>query len=274
MAIFAPFPPWKPGDPRLVQQLLDHAPMTHGAGAGRIGGTLADDLDTRRSWLRRADEVCRAWGRPLCGPDGLARGIALGPTAADRADMLATGMAPQHGPGGAPPRAGYPPGPDRGEPTPRTSRVDRGSQGRRRRRDSGPRVGEVGPRRPTTSSSSGDNLLRVILVIGGLVVLVGGMFLGFLPVTAIDGAGGRYSCGSPWLPDSGGEQASTVAGAVGGGVIAPAGLAACADAFGSRSLLAAVVTGLGVLDLVGVGVMVMVQCDRREEADIDRLSGT
>jgi hypothetical protein len=27
--------------------------------------------DTRLAWLRRADEICRAWGKPLYGPGGL-----------------------------------------------------------------------------------------------------------------------------------------------------------------------------------------------------------
>ena len=54
--MFRPDSPWPPCHPVLVRQLLDQAP--------RRG---------RDAWLRRADEVCRAWGRPLLGSRGLAR---------------------------------------------------------------------------------------------------------------------------------------------------------------------------------------------------------
>lgn len=54
--MFTPNRPWPPCHPVLVQQLLDQAPR-HG----------------RHAWLRRADEICRAWGRPLHGPGGLTR---------------------------------------------------------------------------------------------------------------------------------------------------------------------------------------------------------
>ncbi|MGH3171505.1 MAG: hypothetical protein ACRDN0_37295 [Trebonia sp.] len=84
--IFAPSPPGQPGDPRLVQQLLDHAPKPDQIGAGdwdrplradevaEVWGAPMEGPGVRENWLRRADEVCRAWGKPLFGPGGLLPG--------------------------------------------------------------------------------------------------------------------------------------------------------------------------------------------------------
>jgi hypothetical protein len=100
--IFAPQPMfpgqpgYQPGDPVLVQQLLDRAPQTDRTGVddwdrplradevAEIWGTpmMGDPLDVRIAWLRRADEICRAWGQPLAGPGGLVPDMTL-PTRKD-----------------------------------------------------------------------------------------------------------------------------------------------------------------------------------------------
>lgn len=95
--IFQPepmFPGWpcsEPLDPQLVQQLLDYAPQTDKTGiddwnrslradeiAAIYGETMeGDPLDVRINWLRRADELCRAWGVPLAGAGGLVPDMTL-----------------------------------------------------------------------------------------------------------------------------------------------------------------------------------------------------
>ena len=78
----------QPLDPRLVRQLLHHAPdreflgahdMNRGLRADEIAAIFGVTPPTRRHWLLRADEIARAWGRPLLGNDGLVQ--ALGPDA-------------------------------------------------------------------------------------------------------------------------------------------------------------------------------------------------
>ncbi|WP_156757107.1 hypothetical protein [Actinokineospora pegani] len=80
------FPPLHP---RLLRQLLDHAPDPEFLGlhhhrrslrADEIAVAFGDPPPTRRAWLLRADEVARAWGRPLLGPEGLVAEV-LGPDA-------------------------------------------------------------------------------------------------------------------------------------------------------------------------------------------------
>jgi hypothetical protein len=95
--VFAPQPMFPGGDccdpcaPEVVQQLLDHAPQTDRTGVDDWGRGLradeiaaiygepmeGDPLEVRINWLRRADELCRAWGRPLAGPGGLVPDMTL-----------------------------------------------------------------------------------------------------------------------------------------------------------------------------------------------------
>jgi hypothetical protein len=82
--IFAPSDPWQPGDPVLVQQLLNHAPQPTKVGVddwnrplradevAEVWGAPMEGPYVRRTWLLRADEVARAWGQPLFGEGGLA----------------------------------------------------------------------------------------------------------------------------------------------------------------------------------------------------------
>ena len=51
-----------------LRQLLGHAPAEIGAEGAET--RWWQDRPDRRSWLERADEVCRAWGKPLFGPGG------------------------------------------------------------------------------------------------------------------------------------------------------------------------------------------------------------
>jgi len=78
-----------PFHPRLVRQLLDHAPDPEFLGVHRWNRSLrADEIavefgerpPSRHTWLLRADEIARAWGRPLLGPDGVVAEV-LGPDA-------------------------------------------------------------------------------------------------------------------------------------------------------------------------------------------------
>jgi hypothetical protein len=80
---FAPF------DARLLRQLLDHAPdpellgvcdWQRGLRADEIAAIYGETPPTREAWLLRADEMARAWGRPLLGRGGLVDEV-LGPDA-------------------------------------------------------------------------------------------------------------------------------------------------------------------------------------------------
>jgi hypothetical protein len=90
--LFAPTSPGlEPCAPVLIQQLLRAAPQTDRTGVddwnrplrademAEIWGTPmeGDPLDVRIAWLRRADELCRAWGWSLVGPEGLAPDLTL-----------------------------------------------------------------------------------------------------------------------------------------------------------------------------------------------------
>jgi hypothetical protein len=77
-------------DPRLVRQLLDRAPDPELAGvedfapralrADEVAMIWGQPSASRRTWLLRADEIARAHGRALFGPDGLVAEV-LGPDA-------------------------------------------------------------------------------------------------------------------------------------------------------------------------------------------------
>lgn len=88
-AVFAPEPLF-PGLPCPIPEeraaalkLLDYAPQPGRVGvddwdrplradeAAEIWGAPMEGVNTRREWLARADEICRAWGRGLFGPGGL-----------------------------------------------------------------------------------------------------------------------------------------------------------------------------------------------------------
>jgi hypothetical protein len=81
--IFPPSPPGQPENPQLVQQLLNYAPQPDRTGAGdwdrplradetaEVWDTPMEGPGTRENRLRRADELCRARGKPLSGPGGL-----------------------------------------------------------------------------------------------------------------------------------------------------------------------------------------------------------
>jgi len=79
----------KPFSPRLLQHVLDHAPdpellgvadWQRGLRADEVAVIYGEVSPSRNDWLLRADEIARAWGRPLFGPGGLVADV-LGPDA-------------------------------------------------------------------------------------------------------------------------------------------------------------------------------------------------
>lgn len=80
---------YEPLDRALVRQLLDYAPRPDQLGVKDWDRKLrADEVAavhgqeytiSRDAWLRRADEACRAWGRPLLGEGGLVEEYGLDP---------------------------------------------------------------------------------------------------------------------------------------------------------------------------------------------------
>uniref|UniRef100_UPI003F492685 hypothetical protein n=1 Tax=Actinokineospora sp. CA-119265 TaxID=3239890 RepID=UPI003F492685 len=75
--------------PHVVRRLLARAPdpellgvqdWQRGLRADEVAVIFGSVPPTRRQWLLRADEIARAWGRALLGPEGIVQTV-LGPDA-------------------------------------------------------------------------------------------------------------------------------------------------------------------------------------------------
>jgi hypothetical protein len=106
------------------------------------------------------------------------------------------------------------------------------------------------------------------LVAAGLAVLLLGLLLGLIPGSINTGAS-EITCGSPWVRDTtmtdaanrGAELGSALAGRESSSNYGQV----CSDALGGRGVLGGVLTGVGVLALLGVALVNSQQASRTRD---------
>lgn len=99
-----------------------------------------------------------------------------------------------------------------------------------------------------SSAPMNPRTLRYALAGGGLLLVVAGLLLGFIPATLPSGVG----CGSPWAPDT---MAAGLRDDLGLGVGPGAYTGECATALHGRGVAGIVVAVFGALMILGVALL-------------------